>query len=118
MRITRHALLVFAALALIGCSSKPPTPPKPVVISVGDPTDQARKKLRENGHQPSLAPLPPQLKEAALKGVNESFALLLPYEVNGRLVVFTSHLTETKIVAIAVDGPKSVERIDVCRTAR
>jgi len=115
-RVAIGVVLVAAGL-FAGCRSE-----RPVVISVGDPAAEAWQRLKDAGHTIALIPLDGRIEKAEPtpdgKSTSELVGMLVPYDINGRVVLFGHRHSDDTISSILVDGTESVDRIEVPKATR
>jgi hypothetical protein len=110
------AWAVMVALASWGCSERARV--RAAIISVGDPAAEVWKKLGENGHSVARIPLDGRQQVPTADGGSRVVAVEVPYEVNGRVVLFTHDLARNVITSISIAGVESVRSIDVTKVQR
>ena len=106
---------LFAALALSSCCHK-----QTVTISVGDPAAAAWQKLRSQGHQVARIPFDGRIQDLAPTpdGGSQSrlVGMIVPYDVNGRIVQFTHEYSKDTISGIMADN-RSLNAFEVPEAA-
>jgi len=115
---TTMILLTFIAIA--GCSE---SGDQAVFVSVGDPAEEAWQKLKEQGHEIAKIPLDGRIEQMTPTPdgghQGQVVAMTVPYDINGRVVLFTHEYADNTISAISIDGgTKAVESIELPRASK
>lgn len=116
MREMTAAMGLLAALVLSSCSHG-----RPVTISVGDSAAEAWEKLESQGHQVANIPLDGRIEQntPTPDGGSQSkvVGMTVPYDVNGRIVLFTHEYSKNTISGI-MTGDKSLTSFEVQKAVK